>query len=864
MKRINKALIILSLSLLYPLTACRGNVTPSSSSPISTSTSTSGTSKEEETYYSVTWNNYDNTLLEFDEKVLKGDTPSYDGPTPTREGDYVFDGWDKNLGPIYQDTVYTATYKNQARDDNFGYDLNEDETGYVVSIYFSKNQKEEVVVPATFRELPVVALERSLFFQDETLKKVTLPDSITLMGDSCFDGCKALEEVNIPTGAKCIQSYTFSKCEKLTSITIPNTVTSIMSAAFSYCYSLKTVNMSSHLTFLYDYVFQNCEALESITLPDGLLHIGSNAFSGSKALKHINLPDGLVQIGYYTFEDCTSLEELIIPESVKEIGFAIIKGCTSLKKIALPSYDNWSGLMRHITGYGTDFYDTYSTSFDEVTLLDSTPNIVRRDDYRGYKDIKTINLSNNVEFIGMTPFTGCSALTSLDIDVGEKDIYLDNMALAGIDNIENISIKGNVIPCEREIVGYYPISQPLSSLHLNYYGNGGYIGNEDNPYLILLRVDNNPTSFSLHEDCEIIDYGAFTGCSLLEHVTLNEKVRYVSSLIIGSEDTYTEYKGGYYYGSTSNPYKFLVSTDDGLTELEVHEGCLQIMENAIRSTGTLTKVILPEGLTHISAGAFMGCGKLTDITLPDSLRVISSWAFHGCSSLTSIDISDNVYYLGEEAFKDCTKLKSIRLGKSLKQISHRVFIGCTKLETLYWDCIYSNFNDCGGGFWPIDDSPLKNFIVNEGVKEVDFAIIKYPQLEYVSIPKSVTRCNLNSFETVKNVTIEDGLVYVGGESNPYFILVNRADTPQETYHINSQCKYIYWEGDDRHTLEGAKEIYVPKDLKVEFRNNLFGFFDKCAAKFYFEADFDTFIINKQFDLPSIDGIKYINGEYFPG
>jgi len=35
--------------------------------------------------YTVTWENYDGTILEIDTDVLKGANPSYDGDTPTKE-----------------------------------------------------------------------------------------------------------------------------------------------------------------------------------------------------------------------------------------------------------------------------------------------------------------------------------------------------------------------------------------------------------------------------------------------------------------------------------------------------------------------------------------------------------------------------------------------------------------------------------------------------------------------------------------------------------------------------------------------------------------------------------------------------------
>ena len=65
--------------------------------------------------YTVTWQNYDETVLETDEKVKKGETPQYDGVTPTRETDetyvYEFTGWSPELTEVSKDTIYVATFK---------------------------------------------------------------------------------------------------------------------------------------------------------------------------------------------------------------------------------------------------------------------------------------------------------------------------------------------------------------------------------------------------------------------------------------------------------------------------------------------------------------------------------------------------------------------------------------------------------------------------------------------------------------------------------------------------------------------------------------------------------------------------------
>ena len=76
---------------------------------------TSTDTKVEPQYFSVTWQNYDGTVLELDPQVEKGTMPVYNGSTPTRPSDmyyvYTFVGWTPTVSPVTGNVVYTATYQ---------------------------------------------------------------------------------------------------------------------------------------------------------------------------------------------------------------------------------------------------------------------------------------------------------------------------------------------------------------------------------------------------------------------------------------------------------------------------------------------------------------------------------------------------------------------------------------------------------------------------------------------------------------------------------------------------------------------------------------------------------------------------------
>ncbi|SVD35760.1 uncharacterized protein METZ01_LOCUS388614, partial [marine metagenome] len=71
---------------------------------------------------------------------------------------------------------------------------------------------------------------------------VTIPSSVTEIGDYAFSGCNSLKSVTIPNNVTSIGNYAFRECHSLASVEIGNGVESIGSEAFSSCESLTSIN----------------------------------------------------------------------------------------------------------------------------------------------------------------------------------------------------------------------------------------------------------------------------------------------------------------------------------------------------------------------------------------------------------------------------------------------------------------------------------------------------------------------------------------------------------------------------------------------------------------------------------------------
>ena len=116
-------------------------------------------------------------------------------------------------------------------------------------------------------------------FVDQSLQSVTIPDSVTSIGDSAFSDCSSLQSVTIPDSVTNIGDWAFSGCSSLQSVTIPDSVTSIGNHAFSGCTSLQSVTIPDSVTSIGDRAFSCCDSLQSVTIPDSVASIGGSAFN---------------------------------------------------------------------------------------------------------------------------------------------------------------------------------------------------------------------------------------------------------------------------------------------------------------------------------------------------------------------------------------------------------------------------------------------------------------------------------------------------------------------------------------------------------------------------------------------------------
>ncbi len=461
----------------------------------------------------------------------------------------------------------------------------------------------------------VTSIGERAFNNCSGLTSITIPNSVTSIGYVAFGGCSGLTSITIPNSVTSIGSSAFYGCTGLTSITIPNSVTSIGNIAFGNCTSIKEVKMEDGdeaLSLGYngvsdgDGLFYDCP-LESLYLGRNISYnagkdYGYSPFGNINTLKEITIGNSVTSIGNYTFYGCTGLTSITIPNSVTSIGNYAFGNCTSLKEVKMEDGDKALSLGYNGVSDGDGlFYDC-----PLVSLYLGRKLSYRESEDSGFspfyniKTLKEITIGKSVASIGNRAFSGCSGLTSINIPNSVASI--GNRAFSGCSGLTEITIPNGV------------------------------------------------TS---------IGENAFSSCSGLSTVNFN------------ADSCST-------MGTTEGP---VFADCTNFTKLNIGESVQTIPTRAFRDCTGLTKVTIPNSVTSIGGDAFSGCTGLTSITIPNSVTSIGVEAFSGCTGLTSITIPNSVTSIGIFAFWNCTGLTSVTIGSNVSNMEY-TFRGCSNISVI--------------------------------------------------------------------------------------------------------------------------------------------------------------------------------------
>jgi hypothetical protein len=179
----------------------------------------------------------------------------------------------------------------------------------------------DIVIPATYKGKPVVAVENGAFYN-----------------------CVTLTSVTVQEGVQMILPYAFRGCVRLETVTLPGSVSYLGTHAFAMCASLKKVTMADN-----DKTFDDPK--------DDVRLIEESTFKGCSSLEEIRLPQELTLLSRRLFDGCASLKEITIPARMEAMDEACFAGCTSLATIRYEgTMEQWEKLPR-VTLWDLDVKD---------------------------------------------------------------------------------------------------------------------------------------------------------------------------------------------------------------------------------------------------------------------------------------------------------------------------------------------------------------------------------------------------------------------------------------------------------------------------------------------------------------------------
>lgn len=177
--------------------------------------------------------------------------------------------------------------------------------------------------------------------------ELTIPSTVTYIGQSAFFHCSKLVNINIPNGVKTLDKYAFQECSSAETLSLPHSLTKLGNRCFADCSSLKSeVTIPSSLSGYMAWEgtsFAGCTSLVTVHIEYGVSRIGDYTFSGCTSLQNINFPGSLGEppnpgnIGDHAFENCTSLRRITVDPGVRHIGESAFEGCSNLGTVILPS-----------------------------------------------------------------------------------------------------------------------------------------------------------------------------------------------------------------------------------------------------------------------------------------------------------------------------------------------------------------------------------------------------------------------------------------------------------------------------------------------------------------------------------------------
>ena len=413
-----------------------------------------------------------------------------------------------------------------------------------------------------------------------SLKRVSIPNSVTNIGEYAFYGCSGLTSIDLPDSVTSIGKFAFSGCSNITSVIIGKGVISIGSSAFYGCSGLTSIQIESNNTAFDSR--QNCNAIIETSTNELLL-----------GCKNTIIPNSVTSIGNSAFYGCSGLTGITIPTAITNIGSNAFYGCDNLTSVT------WNAVNCEACYYPFRNTPIASITFGEevryipANLLDYTNT-----------NIKSIVVPKNVQAIG-----------------------------AGALSIPNISVEWNAVNCAdfEKRVG------PLSNIASITFGN-----EVKHIPAYLFNYMSNIFSLVIPSSVQTIGQNAFFNCYNLTSVTWNAVNCEDFSESPFAISQYSQNPPPLVSITFGEGVKHIPAyLCDSLTQISsilISSSVQTIGSHAFANINNrkFNNLILPLGIVSIGDSAFAGNTYIEHIDFGKNLETIGEKAFDGCSRVATM------------------------------------------------------------------------------------------------------------------------------------------------------------------------------------------------------------------------------------
>ena len=346
----------------------------------------------------------------------------------------------------------------------------------------------DIIIPETIDGYPVTAIDMGAFEYKSGITSITIPDSVTSIGDMAFNSCDKIVSMVIPNGVQSIGYRTFAWCESLTSINIPDSVTSIDEKAFFCCTSLTSITIPDSVTTIgdhaigYQYVSDNYELIDGFTIY-GISGSAAEVYANENGIKFVASADDsdnkTEHVGFtykvsdngiiVTSNDEKTTGDIVIPSEidglpVTAIGREEFYGFRNVTSITIPAtvtdidistFSTCSELEKFIVDENNQYYssDEHGVLFDkskskllrysvgsaaEEYIIPDGVTVIGEESFARAKKLKEIKISNTVTTIEASAF-----LVTWEL---ERIVIPDSVTKLTGNAFSNSGIKSAVLP----------------------------------------------------------------------------------------------------------------------------------------------------------------------------------------------------------------------------------------------------------------------------------------------------------------------------------------------------------------------------------------------------------------------------------